>query len=99
MIPTTTTGCFFIIFFENKPVAVSTLSNYGGIGYISNIGSLKNVRGKGFGKIATLYAVQRSIENENKVHALSTNEEGEAKGFYDYIGFTKKFTAVGFVKG
>ena len=36
---------YFIAYDKNKPVAVSTLTNYKGIGYISNVGSLQSVRG------------------------------------------------------
>jgi ribosomal protein S18 acetylase RimI-like enzyme len=89
---------YFIIYKRNKPVAVSTLTNFEGIGYISNVGSLKEVRGEGFGKAATLYCVQQSIKNGNKDHCLATEEGAYPNEFYKRIGFETKFTAVGYTK-
>ena len=55
---------YFIVFDENhKPVAVSSLTNDNKLGYISNVGSLKSVRGKGYGKLATLFCVYKSKLN------------------------------------
>ena len=51
---------YFIVYKNKIPVAVSTLNNFQGIGYISNVGSLRSVRGEGFGKLATLYCVAES---------------------------------------
>ena len=46
---------YFVVFKGSEPVAVSTLTNFENIGYISNVGSLEKVRGEGFGKAATLF--------------------------------------------
>jgi len=89
---------YFTIHDGEKPVAVSTLTNFAGIGYISNVGSLKEVRGKGFGKIASLHCVKRSIENGNLEHALATEEGHYPNEFYKRIGFETRFTALGCVK-
>lgn len=89
---------YFIVFKEDKPVAVSTLNNYEGIGYISNVGSLKELRGEGFGKLATLYCVHKSQKNGNKIHCLATEEGTYPNEFYKRIGFQTKFTAVGYKK-
>lgn len=89
---------YFMVFRGNKPVAVSTLTSFNGIGYISNVGSLRSVRGKGFGKIATLYCVAESIKNGNSVHCLATEEGTYPNEFYRRIGFATKFTAVGYAK-
>ncbi len=83
---------------EDSPVAVSTLNNYEGIGYISNVGSIKEVRGEGFGKLSTLYCVHKSQKNGNKVHCLATEEDTYPNEFYKRIGFQTKFTAVGYKK-
>ena len=69
------------------------------MGYISNVGSLKEVRGEGFGKLATLYCVERSRENGNTEHCLATEEGLYPNEFYKRIGFATRFTAAGFVKG
>lgn len=89
---------YFTVFEKNEPVAVSTLTNFAGIGYISNVGSKQSVRGHGFGKAASLYAVQKSIENRNSKHCLATEEGDYPNEFYKRIGFETEFTAVGYVR-
>lgn len=90
---------YFIIYDENKkPVAVSALTNYKGIGYISNVGSLQSVRGQGFGKVATLYCVYKSQLNGNKTHCLATEKDNYPYEFYKRIGFEDKFSAVYYQK-
>lgn len=89
---------YFTIFDGKQPVAVSTLTNFAGIGYISNVGSLKGVRGQGFGKVASLYCVIKSQEHGNEVHALATEEGDYPNKFYKRIGFKTKFSADGYVK-
>ena len=89
---------YFIVYKDTTPVAVSTLTNFAGIGYISNVGSLQEVRGEGFGKIASLFCVKHSRENGNKVHALATEDGQYSNSFYKKIGFETKFTALGFSK-
>ncbi len=89
---------YFIVHDGNVPVAVSTLTNFAGLGYISNVGSLKTVRGKGFGKQASLYCVQKSLENGNSLHFLATEEGQYPNEFYKRIGFETRLTALGYVK-
>lgn len=89
---------YFTVFDGNEAVAVSALTNYNGIGYISNVGSLKKVRGRGFGKLATMYTVYQSQNNGNSDHCLATEENTYANEFYKKIGFETKFTALLFEK-
>ena len=89
---------YFLAFKNGQPVAVSTLTNFGAIGYISNVGSLPEVRGEGYGKKATLYAVNKSMVNENKMHFLATEEGTYPNEFYKKIGFHTKFKAILYVK-
>lgn len=89
---------YFIVYKDSKPVAVSALTNFKRIGYISNVGSLREVRGEGFGKIATLYCVYQSKKYGNNKHCLATEEKTYANEFYKRIGFGTLFTAVGYVK-
>lgn len=89
---------YFICFEKSEPVAVSSLTNYGEIGYISNVGSLRKVRGMGFGKLATLYCVVESIKHGNRYHCLATEEGTYPNEFYTRIGFEKKFSAIGYTK-
>lgn len=89
---------YLIVYKGDKPVAVSTLTNFEGIGYISNVGSLREVRGEGFGKLATFYAVEESKRCGNDTHCLATEEGTYANEFYKRIGFETRFTAVCYVK-
>lgn len=89
---------YFLVYDANQPVAVSTLNNYQSIGYISNIGSLRKVRGRGFGKLATQYCVEQSERKGNKLHCLATEEGTYPNEFYKRIGFKTRFTAVCYKK-
>lgn len=89
---------YFVVYRGGEPVAVSTLTNFEGLGYIANVGSLKEVRGKGYGKTATLFCVDRSIKNGNTEHCLATEEGAYPNEFYKRIGFVSRFTAEGFTK-
>jgi len=90
---------YFIVFKDEKPVAVSALTNYNGSGYISNVGSLRRVRGEGFGKAATLYCIQKSIQNGNEKHFIITEKGTFPFEFYKRIGFVPKFTTLCYTKG
>lgn len=85
---------YFIAYQDKKVVAVATLNNYQGIGYISNIGSLKEVRGEGFGKLVTLYCVHISQQRGNNIHCLATEEGTYPNEFYKRIGFKTLFNGV-----
>ncbi|MFA5932691.1 MAG: GNAT family N-acetyltransferase [Microgenomates group bacterium] len=89
---------YFVAYKENQPVAVGSLNNYSGIGYISNVGSLPEVRGGGFGKLVTLYMVEQSKKKGNTEHVLSTEEGHFPHEFYQRIGFKPRFVATGYVK-
>jgi ribosomal protein S18 acetylase RimI-like enzyme len=89
---------YFIAYKDEKPVAVSALTNFEGLGYISNVGSLREVRGEGFGKLVTHYCVSQSIENGNMEHCLATEEGAYPFEFYKRIGFETRFTASAYTK-
>ncbi|MDP2874331.1 MAG: GNAT family N-acetyltransferase [bacterium] len=89
---------YFVVYKDALPVAVSTLTSFRNIGYISNVGSLQEVRGQGFGKLATLYCVEQSKRRGNTTHCLATEEGTYANKFYSHIGFVTKFTAVCYKK-
>jgi ribosomal protein S18 acetylase RimI-like enzyme len=89
---------YFIAYKSNKPASVSTLTNHQQIGYISNVGSLRKVRGEGFGKATSLYAVMQSQKHKNLVHVLATEEGTYPNEFYKRIGFKTRFSALGYVK-
>ena len=89
---------YFIVYQSEKAVAVSALTSYQGLGYISNVGSLKEIRGQGFGKLATMYAVQSSLDQGNSEHFLITEEGHFPNEFYKRIGFQTRFTALGYSK-
>lgn len=89
---------YFVIYKDKLPVSVASLTNYKGVGYISNVGSLREVRGQGYGKAATLFCVKQSLLNDNTVHCLATEEGDYPNEFYKRIGFKSKFNAVGYTK-
>lgn len=89
---------YFTIHDGGKPVAVATLTNFKGIGYISNVGSLREVRGKGYGKAATYYCLDISEKRGNEEHCLATEEGTFANDFYKRVGFTTRFRAVAYTK-
>lgn len=90
---------YFMIYSGEEPVGVSTLTNFKKIGYISNVGSLRKVRGQGFGKLATLFCVDLSKKRGNKYHCLATEDGTYPHEFYQRIGFVKKFSAACYIKG
>ena len=73
-------------------------TNYQGIGYISNVGSLKDVRGQGYGKNVTLYAVEQSEVHGNTINCLATEEGAYPNEFYKRLGYKTRFTAIYFTK-
>lgn len=89
---------YFVVYKDALPVAVSALTSFRNIGYISNVGSLREVRGQGFGKLATLYCVEQSKNKGNTAHCLATEEGTYANEFYGRIGFLTKLTAVCYKK-
>lgn len=89
---------YFIAYKGESPVAVSALTNFEGMGYISNVGSLREVRGEGFGKLATQFAVSQSIKNGNSEHFLATEEGSHPNEFYKRIGFETRFNALAYTK-
>lgn len=89
---------FFIFYKNEEPVAVSELINYKNMGYITNVGSVSHVRGQGFGKLATLHCVKKSIAKGHKYHFLATEEGHYPYEFYKRIGFKTKFTAIDYAK-
>lgn len=89
---------YFTVFSGDEPVGVSTLTNFKKIGYISNVGSLRKVRGQGFGKLATHYCVDLSKKRGNQFHCLATEDGTYPHEFYQRIGFIKKFSATCYLK-
>ena len=88
---------YFMAYKGDQPVAVASLNNYNNIGYILNVGSLREVRGEGFGKFATLYCVKVSKDRGNTVHCLATEENTYPNEFYERIGFNTRFTGCCYV--
>lgn len=84
----------FVAYKNDDPVAVGSLSNFEGLGYILNIGSLKRVRGEGFGKLITQYCAYASKQNKNTYHFLATEQGTYPYEFYQRIGFRKKISSI-----
>ncbi len=89
---------YFTVFKQDKPVAVATLVHFDNIGYISHVGSLKEVSGEGFARLATFYCVLRSKEMGNEETFMVTEEGTFAYDFYLQNGFKKRFSTLGYTK-
>jgi ribosomal protein S18 acetylase RimI-like enzyme len=89
---------YFLVFDKSKPVAVGILTSYNHMGYISAIGSIPRVRGKGFGKKASLYCIKESFRQGNKIHFLATEKGHFPFDFYERLGFEPKFEAIYYTK-
>jgi len=89
---------YFIAFEGNKAVAVSSLTYTDSIGYISNVGSLVEVRGNGYGKLITLFAIDQARKHGPQEVFLLTEEGCYPNEFYKRIGFVNKFKAVCYAK-
>lgn len=89
---------YYLVVIDNTPVAVSALTTHQKIGYISNVGSLTTVRGKGYGKTATFYAIYQSIKKGNRFHCLTTEIETNPNQFYKNLGMTTKFLTACYTK-
>lgn len=89
---------FYIAFDKGEPVAVGILTSYNEKGYLSGIGSIPSVRGKGFGKKISLYCVRESFKQGNKLHFLGTEKGDFPFEFYSRIGFESEFGAYFYTK-
>ncbi len=89
---------FFMVLKGDRAVAVSVLRNKSGMGYVTDVGSLMDVRGKGYGKAATLFCVKRSLENGNDTHFIATEEGTYPNEFYKKIGFEPKIRGLCYTK-
>lgn len=87
---------YYVAYKDGKPVAVSALTLYKDIGYLSNIGSLPSARGQGYGKAVTLFAVKESVKRGHHHHVLATEQGTYANDFYQRLGFKTHFSAVAF---
>lgn len=90
---------YVLVYDFDNPVAVAALTSHGGIGYISNVGSLPKVRGLGYGKIASLFCVALSQEKQNTIHCLATENGTYPYEFYKRLGFEKEFSCLYYGKG
>lgn len=78
---------FFILFHHHLAVGIVSLTNFDGLGYISNIGILPAHRGLGLGKLITLLGVRMSIKHGNKSHFLIAEQGAQPQKIYAKIGF------------
>lgn len=83
---------FFLLYFEGLPVGIISLTNFEGLGYLSNIGILPKCRGLGLGKQITLLGVMMSKKHGNKKHFLIAEMGGKPEQIYQKIGFKPQLT-------
>ena len=89
---------YFTAYNKNTPVAVATLTREKDLEYISNIGSLQDVRGQGYGKLITLFCIHQAQKRDSKHICLATEEGTYPNEFYKKLGFKTRFTAQCYVK-
>lgn len=89
---------FFMAMKDKKPVAVASLNSCNGLGYVSNVGSLPEVRGEGYGKAVTLFCINESIKYGNYEHYIATERGTYPYEFYQRLGFKVKFEASYYLK-
>ncbi len=89
---------YYLLYDEGNPVATAILTNCNKMGYISSVGSIPSVRGKGFGKKISLHCVKESFKQRNKRHFLITEKGDHPYDFYQRIGFKPKFSSCLFTK-
>lgn len=89
---------YFIAFKEMMPVAVATLTYEKDLGYISNVGSIQEVRGQGYGKLITLFCVYQAQKRDTDQICLATERGTFPNIFYKKLGFKTRFTARCYVK-
>ncbi|MBP9749910.1 MAG: GNAT family N-acetyltransferase [Candidatus Pacebacteria bacterium] len=89
---------YVIAFDRGEPVAVATLTYEGTLAYISNVGSRKDYRGKGYGKLVTLYCVLEASRHAVSDICLATEEGTYPNSFYKKIGFRTRFSACNYAK-
>ena len=63
-----------------RALCSATLTNFDGLGYISNVGSLKKSEARVWKNSDTLF-VAKSIKNNNQEHCLATEEGAYRMGF------------------
>lgn len=89
---------YYLLYNKQIPVATAILTSHNKMGYISAVGSIPSVRGKGFGKKISLHCVKESFKQKNKYHFLATEKGDYPHDFYQRIGFEPKFTSYLFTK-
>ena len=83
---------------DGKPVASSLLIHDDQTGYVCGVASVPEVRGKGFGKLVSQYAIKRSIHIGCKNIWLATERDSKNEEFYKRIGFQTEFVCTCYVK-
>lgn len=84
---------YYLAYKGDIPVAVATLTIKKDFAYISNVGSIIDVRSQSYGKAITLFCVQKAIEAGINNIALATEEGTYPNEFYKRIGFSTRFIA------
>lgn len=89
---------FFILYYEQQPVGIISLTNFEGLGYLSNIGIVPDYQGLGLGKQITLSGVYLSKQHGNQHHFLIAERGGKPEKIYTKIGFKTALTCQLLVK-
>jgi GNAT superfamily N-acetyltransferase len=88
----------YLAYVKERPVGTCLLSSLNRTGGIFNVGTLREYRRRGIGTALTLRALMDSLDEENDLHILETENGGNAERLYKKIGFETVHSIVYYVK-
>ncbi len=77
----------YLIKVNTRLVACGLLMSLNKRGYLAGIASIPEVRGKGYGKLISLFLTQSSLEKGNKITFLATELKSKNEKFYSKLGY------------
>lgn len=81
-------GASLLLFHRDQPVAAARRVSLDGLTYLSSIGTIPSVRGRGYASLLTAEAVRQAIaEGTTLVHLLADAEVDHAARLYARLGF------------
>lgn len=88
-----------IIVYDNDiPVSVATLSYVNGIGGINNVGTAQGHWNKGYGKQLITYLISKFENMGGEILTLSTEYHSKNQQFYEMLGFKEKYVMEQYMK-
>ena len=79
---------YYLVRHADEPVAVARRATFGGLSYLSSIGTVDRTRGRGFGRLVTASAVRDALEAGSEwVHLGVFADNPPAIALYERLGF------------